>query len=335
MSSTMVSYMEEMSKVLKSAPGSTSKAPRIRRVSVRRTVCLATVVVAGAAVALRSEPRGGGGVVAPRVARRNTTRDQEETENVAAYFHDVVVADPLWRAEPAQSQTRRAASALEESAQRFRRALRRKPVRTDDFLAGVDNMMPAFAALGSAIHAAAQKDVIGNTHKLRRNGAPAVVLVALLERDYESGNQFHPDSSVQATTWLVRILEFAVSFFERLLENRRAPLSTCLANAYERTLGAHHNVVMRSVAIALMQIIPDRESMVSCFRLASFDDLAPVLKKWNAAARPVINRLKAHLDKLADLYPTIPTEFLYLPIPPLALPPPPETSPSLPNLPFP
>ncbi|KAJ8602807.1 hypothetical protein CTAYLR_002575 [Chrysophaeum taylorii] len=184
---------------------------------------------------------------------------------------------------------------LQTSAAYLRRSRQRarKVPRTTEFLLAVDALMPSFEALGTAISAAAVKDVLGNANKLRKNGAPRSALQDLVSRDVRDGNHGHPDSSAQALLWLTRILKFTATFFEMLRESPNRSLNECAVAAYERELGKYHNVVMRSLAFALMQIIPDRQSMVSCFEVDGFENLSPFLLEWIKAVRPVLERFDA------------------------------------------
>lgn len=195
----------------------------------------------------------------------------------------------------------RAVHGLELSASLFRKAHKRR-LRSPEFLQAIDELMPSFEALGTAIHAAAVKDVLGNTRKLRRHGAPRVPVQTLARRDFENCDEDGPDSAAQALLWLARILKFTSAFFQNLVD-RDSSLTSCLLDAYDHHLGPHHNLVMRQLASVLIHIIPDRESMVSCFDLAKFDDLKPYLKRWIAAANPVIDKLFAfYVDFAKDFH---------------------------------
>uniref|UniRef100_A0A7S3JN37 Glycolipid transfer protein domain-containing protein n=1 Tax=Aureoumbra lagunensis TaxID=44058 RepID=A0A7S3JN37_9STRA len=180
---------------------------------------------------------------------------------------------------------------------------RRQQLHSAEYLASIAAIMPSFEALGLAIHAAAVKDLLGNAKKLEKNGAPDQAIFALVSADRAIGNHTHPDSSYQAFLWLTRILRFTATFFRQLVAYRDASLTHCLVASYETHLGPYHNVVMRSVAVALMQIIPDRASMIACFHVDEFEDLVPYLLKWADAAMLVVDKSDAFFMSLGE--PTI------------------------------
>ena len=188
----------------------------------------------------------------------------------------------------------RAVSALKASETLLRKARGRTakwPVHALPFMDAVRALMPAFEVFGSSIHAAATKDVLGNVEKLRRNGAPATPIHKAILDDIATKNSGHPDSTTQAFVWLKRILRFTAAFFDNLVQRRDLELNDCLVKAYEVHLGPHHNAIMRQIAIVLMQIIPDRRSMMQCFELDDFDLLAPHLTRWNDAALPLVAKI--------------------------------------------
>ena len=96
---------------------------------------------------------------------------------------------------------------------------------------GIQALMPTFGAFGSAIHAAAAKDVEGNVKKLRRNGAPLVPLHTLIRDEVALHNATHPDSTAQAFVWLKRILNFMSHFFDTLDRRPDLELNGCLTRA--------------------------------------------------------------------------------------------------------
>jgi len=185
-----------------------------------------------------------------------------------------------------------AIAGLAKSTRLFQAATRRRgKVASESFLLGVEALMPTFEAFGVAVHAAAVKDVLGNVRKLKRNGAPRQREIAdQVVRDFLDNTSTHPDSTAQAFLWLTRILKFTVRCFEELMRHPQKSLNACLTTAYEKELGPFHNSVMRTVAVALMQIIPDRAHLLQCFQLDSIADLAPHLRKWMDAVRPVVDR---------------------------------------------
>ena len=200
-----------------------------------------------------------------------------------------------------------AVDGLRMSSQLFRKAAIRKTkhwgVETSDFLRGVEALMPTFEAFGMAIHAAAIKDVQGNVRKLKKNGAGRFFQVAdLVTKDFLETNSTHPDSTAQAFLWLTRILKFTTRCFDELMRYPRKSLNACLTSAYEAELGPFHNPFMRSVAVALMQIIPDRQHMLSCFGLDSLQELTPHLKRWNDAVKLILDRSDRLYKAQRDVY---------------------------------
>ena len=136
--------------------------------------------------------------------------------------------------------------------------------------------------------------VLGNVEKLRKNGCPGTPIHKGVLLDIDNHNVNHPDSTTQAFVWLKRILRFTAGFFHNLCTRPDLELNACLVKAYEIYLGPHHNVVMRQVAIVLMQIIPDRAAMLACFGVQDFDvQLKPLLQKWEDTALLVIAKIDA------------------------------------------
>lgn len=328
----MTSYMHEMSQLLRRPQTEKTKKMTTVRLWQNGRQRLIWMAVAACALAVasgvRSKSSSRSALFALNRPGRPANHDSESlhSEIVWTFWNDYVALDPFYS--PKRKRSRKAVLALQDSSTRLKKALKIRPsgnpalaLRTDEFLAAVDAVMPAFEALGAALHAAAIKDVLGNANKLRRNGAPKRSLRDLVVADYEALNHAHPDSSAQATLWLARILDFISDFFKQLSERQTDTLSECLARSYESTVGLHHNLLMRSVAFALMQIIPDRSAMVDCFELDSFDALRPFLLQWAAAADPVVRKLKRFLEvDIPQLYPP-PTQLdqehynLFLPAP--------------------
>ncbi|KAJ1447069.1 glycolipid transfer protein domain-containing protein [Pelagophyceae sp. CCMP2097] len=212
-----------------------------------------------------------------------------------------------WRRRESAKHPSRAIEGLKASERAFRRVTptRRQRLRLGDhglqadvFLTGVAALMPTFGAFGSAIHAAAVKDVTGNIRKLERNGALTAPLMRLVRDEVARGTARHPDSSAQALIWLKRILQFTSTFFVNLLKDPKRPLTRCLIASYEVELGPHHNAIMRHVAMWLMQIIPDRTAMFTAFEVASFDDLRPHLESWIQGVAPLIAYVNDFYDEL-------------------------------------
>ncbi|KAH8075251.1 glycolipid transfer protein [Aureococcus anophagefferens] len=165
------------------------------------------------------------------------------------------------------------------------------PVHGAQFMDAIAALMPAFQVFGSAIHAAAARDVLGNVEKLRANGAPGIPVHRGVLDDVARRNEGHPDSTTQAFVWLKRILRFTAAFFDNLVKRPDLELNACLVKAYEVHLGPHHNVIMRQIAVVLMQIIPDRASMLACFDVDDMAALEPVLNRWIDGALPLIAKI--------------------------------------------
>lgn len=326
MSATLVSYMASMSKVMKGKKTSFLSSTRVSRRALIGVCSVVTVAALASSVgtkvssladtSLKVESKTN--AVALRPSSQPFEVIQSDSEIIFSFLHDYVATDPFASREESREPSTvvhrrrrrpsQAVVALQESTNRFRKATRMRDrskiplqVKSDDFLVGLVAMLPAFQALGGPIHSAAVKDILGNVKKLRRNTdgggrRPHDIRDDVLE-DYLTSNNSHPDSSAQASVWLARILDFTHAFFTLLVDRPNASLTSCLFAAYEATLGKHHNVVMRGVAFALMQIIPNRAAMVRCFDLESFDQLQPILVQWNVAARPIVDRLYAFHQK--------------------------------------
>ena len=193
---------------------------------------------------------------------------------------------------------------LRLSAALFRKASSRGRTKlsSPDLIAAIEALMPTFEAFGMAIQAAAVKDVLGNVRKLKKNGALKTPIPNLVALDFEQQNATHPDSTAQAFIWLTRILKFTSRVFEELVAYPNKPFNACLTSAYEIELGPFHNVVMRSVAVALMQIIPDRDNMFACFKVPNLEALAPHLKRWNDAVKPILQKSDKIYDVQRHLY---------------------------------
>ena len=197
-----------------------------------------------------------------------------------------------WR----RTRTSPAIEGLRNSATYLRKARGRKaacPVHAQPFMDGIQALMPTFGAFGSAIHAAAAKDVEGNVKKLRRNGAPLVPLHTLIRDEVARHNATHPDSTAQAFVWLKRILNFMSHFFDTLDRHPDLELNGCLTRAYEAHLGPYHNVVFRQLAVVLMQVIPDRAAMLELFGVSTFAELRPHLAAWTHETYPLIAKIDA------------------------------------------
>ena len=198
----------------------------------------------------------------------------------------------LWRRRGAADSV--AIAALKQSDALLRKARGRgakMPVHGAQFMDAIAALMPAFQVFGSAIHAAAAKDVLGNVEKLRANGAPGIPVHRGVLDDVARRNEGHPDSTTQAFVWLKRILRFTAAFFDNLVKRPDLELNACLVKAYEVHLGPHHNVIMRQIAVVLMQIIPDRASMLACFDVDDMAALEPVLNRWIDGALPLIAKI--------------------------------------------
>ena len=197
-----------------------------------------------------------------------------------------------WR----RTRSSNAVEGLRHSAALFKKARGRKvsaPVHAQPFMDGLQALMPTFAAFGSAIDAAATKDVQGNVVKLERNGARVIPLHAAIRDEILLNNATHPDSTAQALVWVKRILHFMSHFFDTLERRPDLELNGCLTKAYEAHLGPYHNIVFRQLAVVLMQVIPDRASMLEVFGVATFDELQPHLKAWTKEINPLIAKIDA------------------------------------------
>ena len=60
---------------------------------------------------------------------------------------------------------------------------------------------------------------------------------------------------------------------------------------YTKHLGPHHNVVMRNIALLLMQVIPDRARMMELFQKEDFSDVQPHTRAWIDTALPLCAKI--------------------------------------------
>ncbi|KAH9963887.1 het-c2 protein [Russula dissimulans] len=172
-------------------------------------------------------------------------------------------------------------------------------VDTLAFLKASEGLVGLFDLLGSAAFAAVQSDLRGNIAKVRARYDETPTLSNTLEKLVENEKGEKKRKATEGLIWLLRGLQFTCKALQSVQANASEELTKAFGNAYEGTLKAFHNFVVKGIFSLAMKACPYRADFFTKLKAdpaggspATDEHVNEGLNKWLAALDGIVVRLQ-------------------------------------------
>ncbi len=133
------------------------------------------------------------------------------------------------------------------------------------FLAAMHQFLPFFDRMGSMFKMV-KSDIGGNVDKLIAGTAASAAnatFAAVIDADIAAGkNAKSSGSNAESLLWLKRAMEFIMLLLSKVSETKDE-VKKCAQEAYEVSLGKHHNFIVRKTTSAMMGTAPGRADLMA------------------------------------------------------------------------
>ncbi|KAI9507480.1 het-c2 protein [Russula earlei] len=172
-------------------------------------------------------------------------------------------------------------------------------VDTVAFLKAAEGLVGLFDLLNSTAFGVVQNDLKGNIVKVRARYDEVPTLSDTLEKLVENEKGEKKRKATEGLLWLLRGLQFTCMALQIAQANASEELSVAFGKAYDGTLKAFHNFVVKGVFSVAMKACPYRADFFSKLKAdpaggpaAADDHLNEQLNKWLAALDGIVTRLQ-------------------------------------------
>ncbi|KAI0268832.1 het-c2 protein [Gloeopeniophorella convolvens] len=172
-------------------------------------------------------------------------------------------------------------------------------VDTVIFLKAAEGLVGLFDLLGSAAFSVVQSDLKGNIAKVRARYVETPTLSDTLEKLVENEKGEKKRKATEGLLWLLRGLQFTCKALQNAQANASEELSVAFTKAYESTLKAFHNFVVKGVFSVAMKACPYRADFFNKLKAdpaggppASDEKVNADLAKWLAALDNIVTRVQ-------------------------------------------
>ncbi|KAJ3281157.1 hypothetical protein HK104_000172 [Borealophlyctis nickersoniae] len=171
------------------------------------------------------------------------------------------------------------------------------PVGADDsietvaFLEACEELCKLFDTMGASF-TPVKNDLQGNITKIRtkylESPATSTTLQSLVTSERAAGKK----TATEGLLWLKRGLEFTSKGLRRNLNDKKEELNVSFQKAYEETLSAFHNFLVRPVFALAMKACPYRKDFYAKLG-ADENEVYAEMEKWLAALEKIVAILVA------------------------------------------
>ncbi|KAI0256346.1 glycolipid transfer protein [Lactifluus subvellereus] len=172
-------------------------------------------------------------------------------------------------------------------------------VDTLAFLKASEGLVGLFDLLGSAAFSVVQSDLRGNITKVRARYDEAPTLSNTLEKLVENEKGEKKRKATEGLMWLLRGLQFTCKALQGAQANTSEELAVAFGKAYDVTLKAFHNFVVKGIFSVAMKACPYRADFFNKLKAdpaggspASDDHVNEALNNWLAALDGIVTRLQ-------------------------------------------
>jgi len=172
-------------------------------------------------------------------------------------------------------------------------------VDTLAFLKASEGLVGLFDLLGSTAFSVVQSDLRGNIVKVRARYDEAPTLSNTLEQLVENEKGEKKRKATEGLMWLLRGLQFTCKALQGAQANTSEELAVAFGKAYDVTLKAFHNFVVKGIFSVAMKACPYRADFYNKLKAdpaggspASDDHVNEGLNKWLEALDGIVTRLQ-------------------------------------------
>ncbi|KAI0302692.1 het-c2 protein [Russula brevipes] len=172
-------------------------------------------------------------------------------------------------------------------------------VDTLAFLKASEGLVGLFDLLASAAFSVVQTDLKGNIAKVRARYDEAPTLSNTLENLVLNEKGEKKRKATEGLLWLLRGLQFTCKALQSAQADASQELSAAFATAYDGTLKAFHNFVVKGVFAVALKACPYRADFFNKLKAdpaggpaASDDHLNEGLSRWLAALDGIVTRIQ-------------------------------------------
>lgn len=171
-------------------------------------------------------------------------------------------------------------------------------VKTADFVAACNNLLPIFDGLGSIFAAFPKADLQAKANSLHEIQGQLETLFEVVDADKQAGTITQKGSRGRNLQRLVIIQDFVRHIFVNLLADPAKLFRVAVSEAYDVTLGKIHTWAVRTAIKAGLYTLPSTDNFLRSIGETAESGMQKGQKLVDAA-NPVLQRLYAMYDDIS------------------------------------
>ncbi|KAF8647061.1 hypothetical protein AX16_006896 [Volvariella volvacea WC 439] len=176
-------------------------------------------------------------------------------------------------------------------------------VETESFLQAAEGVVELFNLLGSTAFYLVVNDLKGNITKVRNRLSEDPVNGKGLKSLVDAEIKAKQKTAAEGLLWLLRGLEFTCKAMYTFLSNPALPLSDAFSKAYEDSLRAFHNFVVRSAFSVALKACPTRQQLLQSLTAdpeggasATQEEVNTQIEAWTKGLDNIVKIMKQHYE---------------------------------------